>query len=169
MSGCTVSFDSLYSQPWSAGRVGVCSTSLRFCSLVDCGQIPLTTVSHRYCATLPPLGVTNGELVWDCEAVEEGTRPSATETIRIECGTGNFCRGLPRPKRNQSTREDFSQRTRPDRGRSESAMGKSQRAEEGRSNCEAQTNDVSVGSSQDCCGSTGEVGKGQVAEESCLT
>jgi hypothetical protein len=54
-SGCTVSFDPLYSQRWSAGRVGVCSTSVvRFCSLVDCGQIPLTTVSHGYCATLPP-------------------------------------------------------------------------------------------------------------------
>jgi hypothetical protein len=48
-------------------------------------------------------------------------------------------------------------------------MGKSQGTTEGRSNCEAQTNDVGFGSSQDCCGSTGEVGQGQAGKESGLT
>jgi len=48
-------------------------------------------------------------------------------------------------------------------------MGKSQRAAEGRSNCETQTNCVRVGSSQDCGGATGEVGEGQAGEESGLT
>ena len=47
-------------------------------------------------------------------------------------------------------------------------MGKSQPAE-GCSNREArQTNDVSIGSSQDRSGSTGEVGEGQAGEESGL-
>jgi hypothetical protein len=48
-------------------------------------------------------------------------------------------------------------------------MGKSQGTAEGRSNCEAQANYVRIGSSQDCCGSTGEVGKDQATEESRLT
>ena len=49
------SYPAIASQRWSAGRVGVGSTSVvPFCGLVDCGTNSLTTVSHGYCATLPP-------------------------------------------------------------------------------------------------------------------
>ena len=36
-------------------------------------------------------GNTIGRLVWDRQAVEEGTRPSKAAVVRIECGTRSFC------------------------------------------------------------------------------
>jgi hypothetical protein len=70
--------------------------------------------------------------------------------------------------RQAASPQNISQRPGKDCRFSERTLGESQWPK-GCSNCEAQANNVSVGSSQNRCGSTGTVGKGQAAEGSRLT
>ena len=148
---------------FSLCRLGELSRTLRLSplALLQKRTPPLTSVK-AFCYNPAP----RGQLVWDCGAVEKGTRPSAAPIIRIECGTCGFCGGLQKWLQNQASPQIVSTRARPDFSRSESTLGKSERATEGCFNCYAQTNDVGLGSSQDRSVSTSKMGKGQAGEES---
>src|ERR1700730_6676236 len=128
-------------------------------------------------ATMPSrAGNDTGQLVRNCEAVEEKTRraqPSTTTVIRIERGTHGFCRGVQKQRSNETSPQDVGKRPCTYRCRSESTLGKSEKTAKGRFNCAGsqarQANAVGIGSSQDRGGSTGEVGEGEAAKENGIT
>jgi hypothetical protein len=88
-----------------------------------------------------------------------GQKQVRLQLIGIECGTGGFCSSLPGPRRNQTTPEVVSKRTSQHCSRPESPLGESEGEDEYYE--DGQTNNVSLGSSQDRGGSKGEMGQGQ--------
>jgi hypothetical protein len=80
----------------------------------------------------PSGGERNGELVWDCKAGEEGTRPSRATVVRAECGTHRFCWCLSWDGETgtQKTPQDVSEVPSEDCSRTESTVGEGESREE---------------------------------------
>jgi len=73
----------------------------------------------------PPEGGNHiGQLVWDPEAVEEGTRPGRAAVVRIECDPGGFRWCLSRNgETGTQTPQDVREVPSENRSRTESTLG----------------------------------------------